>query len=118
MRRTLASPILAISSNKPSAILAEALSASIRTASRGERESVGKGELHFWFWASHQTMSRAATTFETLAANDMTVEDRPEVAGRFRSRRRRPARCAEHGAFGHRRSTGCDRVDKPSAQAD
>ncbi|WP_292078512.1 hypothetical protein [Mesorhizobium sp.] len=41
MRRTLASPIFAISSNSPSAILAEALSASIRTARRGERGSGG-----------------------------------------------------------------------------
>ncbi|MDX8450189.1 hypothetical protein [Mesorhizobium captivum] len=41
MRRTLASPTLAISSNSPSAILAEALSASIRTARRGERCSDG-----------------------------------------------------------------------------
>src|SRR5579864_2169791 len=41
MRRTLASPILAISSNNPSAIFAEALSASIRTARRGERSSEG-----------------------------------------------------------------------------
>ncbi|MET3594695.1 MULTISPECIES: hypothetical protein [Mesorhizobium] len=41
MRRTLASPILAISSNSPSAILAEALSASIRTARRGDRGSEG-----------------------------------------------------------------------------
>src|SRR5690349_2640119 len=41
MRRTLASPILAISSNNPSAIFADALSASIRTASRGERNSDG-----------------------------------------------------------------------------
>ncbi|MBZ9761116.1 hypothetical protein LB553_09535 [Mesorhizobium sp. CA8] len=41
MRRTLASPILAISSNSPSAILAEALSASIRTARRGDRGSDG-----------------------------------------------------------------------------
>src|SRR5215208_5985936 len=41
MRRTLASPILAISSNKPSAIFADALSASIRTARRGERISEG-----------------------------------------------------------------------------
>ncbi|WP_292145375.1 hypothetical protein [Mesorhizobium sp.] len=41
MRRTLASPILAISSNSPSAILAEALSASMRTARRGERGSDG-----------------------------------------------------------------------------
>jgi len=41
MRRTLASPILAISSNRPSAILAEALSASINTARRGERASEG-----------------------------------------------------------------------------
>src|SRR5262245_38042702 len=37
MRRTLASPIFAISSNSPSAIFAEALSASMRTARRGER---------------------------------------------------------------------------------
>src|SRR3954465_13275401 len=41
MRRTLASPILAISSNSPSTIFAEALSASIRTARRGERGSAG-----------------------------------------------------------------------------
>ncbi|WP_292470886.1 hypothetical protein [Mesorhizobium sp.] len=41
MRRTLASPILAISSNSPSAILAEALSASMRMARRGERGSDG-----------------------------------------------------------------------------
>src|ERR1700758_4600639 len=41
MRRTLASPILAISSNSPSAIFAEALSASIRTARRGERSLEG-----------------------------------------------------------------------------
>src|SRR5215216_4642277 len=41
MRRTLASPILAISSNNPSAIFADALSASIRTARRGERSSEG-----------------------------------------------------------------------------
>src|SRR5690606_18774209 len=41
MRRTLASPILAISSNRPSAILADALSASMRTARRGERVSDG-----------------------------------------------------------------------------
>src|SRR5258708_7141237 len=41
IRRTLASPIFAISSNSPSTILAEALSASIRTASRGERVSEG-----------------------------------------------------------------------------
>src|SRR5690349_11732165 len=41
MRRTLASPILAISSNNPSAIFADAWSASIRTASRGERNSEG-----------------------------------------------------------------------------
>src|SRR6185503_1925533 len=39
MRRTLASPILAISSNNPSAIFADALSASISTARRGERSS-------------------------------------------------------------------------------
>src|SRR4029450_12595430 len=39
MRRTLASPSCAISSNKRSAILAEVLSASIRTARRGERGS-------------------------------------------------------------------------------
>src|SRR5690606_21419618 len=39
MRRTLASPILAISSKRPSTIFAEALSASIRTARRGERGS-------------------------------------------------------------------------------
>jgi len=37
MRRTLASPIFAISSNSPSTIFAEALSASMRTARRGER---------------------------------------------------------------------------------
>src|SRR6476620_7736810 len=41
IRRTLASPIFAISSNNPSAIFAEALSASIRTARRGERASEG-----------------------------------------------------------------------------
>src|SRR5579864_857534 len=41
MRRTLASPIFAISSNSPSAIFAEALSASMRTARRGERGSEG-----------------------------------------------------------------------------
>src|SRR3546814_17360300 len=39
------SPIFAISSNSPSAILAEALSASIRTARRGERVSVGMSSL-------------------------------------------------------------------------
>lgn len=37
MRRTSASPIFAISSNRPSAIFTDALSASIRTASLGER---------------------------------------------------------------------------------
>src|SRR4051794_41146085 len=41
MRRTLASPSFAISSNSPSTIFAEALSASIRTARRGERGSEG-----------------------------------------------------------------------------
>src|SRR5260370_36922834 len=41
IRRTLASPIFAISSNRPSTIFAEALSASIRTARRGERGSEG-----------------------------------------------------------------------------
>src|SRR6476660_4109435 len=41
MRRTLASPIFAISSNNPSTIFAEVLSASIRTARRGERSSEG-----------------------------------------------------------------------------
>src|SRR6186713_1182888 len=46
MRRTLASPILAISSNNPSAIFADALSASIRTARRGERSSEGMAFPH------------------------------------------------------------------------
>src|SRR5712671_1803164 len=41
MRRTLASPIFAISSKRPSAIFAEVLSASMRTARRGERASEG-----------------------------------------------------------------------------
>jgi hypothetical protein len=38
---TLASPIFAISSKRPSAIFAEVLSASMRTARRGERASEG-----------------------------------------------------------------------------
>jgi hypothetical protein len=41
MRRTLASPSLAISSNRPSAMRADALSASISTASRGDLASAG-----------------------------------------------------------------------------
>src|SRR3546814_10823005 len=45
MRRTLASPIRAISSNSPSAIFAEVLSASIRTARRGERVSLAMVSL-------------------------------------------------------------------------
>src|SRR3954466_5405617 len=40
MRRTLASPILATSSNSPAAIRGEVLSASISTARRGERGSM------------------------------------------------------------------------------
>src|SRR5690349_23834447 len=47
MRRTLASPILATSSNSPSAILADVLSASIRTARRGDRVSDGIALPHF-----------------------------------------------------------------------
>src|SRR5690242_4906516 len=40
MRRTLASPILATSSNSPAAIRGEVLSASISTASRADRDSL------------------------------------------------------------------------------
>src|SRR5439155_16798933 len=53
MRRTLASPILAISSNNPSAIFADALSASIRTARRGERSSAG---MTFPKWTRQRRM--------------------------------------------------------------
>src|ERR1700686_2383013 len=48
IRRTLASPIFAISSNSPSTILAEALSASIRTAGCGKRGSVGMTYPQEW----------------------------------------------------------------------
>src|SRR6185312_10628869 len=93
MRRTLASPILAISSNNPSAIFADALSASIRTARRGERVSEG---MIFPIDESEDVVLEAAPWTEgysdagALAARAnfpwRAMTERKPVSGRFRRR--------------------------------
>src|SRR5882724_3840317 len=81
MRRTLASPIFAISSNSPSAIFAEALSASMRTARRGERGSEGmtypqdgdetcqdwEAEATFFDWRKHHSEADTIRRISQLA---------------------------------------------------
>src|SRR5687767_11210248 len=76
MRRTLASPILAISSKRPEAIRAEVLSASIKTARRGARVSKAMPSLTRPAWCRSLPIRR------DLHRHDLVgVGDHPVLAG-------------------------------------
>lgn len=79
MRRTLASPIFAISSKRPSAIFAEVLSASMRTARRGERASEGMTATRI---QSNGGFHMRVAPLNDLIFNRITIQsDRSMAAG-------------------------------------
>src|SRR6266403_4078025 len=79
MRRTLASPIFAISSKRPSAIFAEVLSASIRTARRAERASEGMTATRI---QSNGGFHMRVAPLNDLIFNRITIQsDRSMTAG-------------------------------------
>src|SRR6266404_7401839 len=79
MRRTLASPIFAISSKRPSAIFAEVLSASMRTARRGERASEGMTATRI---QSNGGFHMRVAPLNNLIFNRITIQsDRSMAAG-------------------------------------